>query len=349
MAVTSADDPDSCPGTCDTGGNCKAKRGQTCKSVAGGCVGGTMCAPDGYCCDTGCTGSCQACDISGKQGTCSPVTMGGPHTGHTACNSDGGSCGGSCSGKSDGTCNYPTASCGPASTCSADKSAVIPQSTCNNGSCPTPTAKTCGGNLVCASAMCKATCSSDGDCLNGTVCNSGACGMKIVKTGSQTYYADTALSGRVESGGTIDPRVSVGDYADNSDSCGFLSFPHSPAMPSGATVTSATLTMTLQSLTGTPYADLGGSMVVDDTSYTALSLSVYKKAFVSPTGVPNSNTAGTKTVTVTPMVTSSDISAGVSQFRLCFPLRTDGNNDQDFVLVPTGGTSKPSLTVNYSY
>jgi hypothetical protein len=172
--------------------------------------------------------------------------------------------------------------------------------------------------------------------------------MKVVKTDSQTYVADTALSGRVQSDGVIDPRVSVGDYADDVDSCGFLSFPHSPPLPSGATVTSATLTLYLQSITGNPYADLGGSLVVDDTSYSALSLSIYKKSFVSPTGVPNSNTAGSKTVTVTPMVTN-DVSAGVSQFRLCFPLRTDGDAMQDFLLIPTGGTNKPSLTINYSY
>ena len=114
------------------------------------------------------------------------------------------------------------------------------------------------------------------------------------------------------------------------------------------TVTSATLNIYLQSLTGTPYADLGGALVVDRTSYTALSTSIYKASFVSPTGVPNSDTAGAKSVVVTSLV-AKDLSKGSSQFRLCFSLRTDGNNDQDFVLIPTGGTNKPTLVVNYTF
>jgi len=221
----------------------------------------------------------------------------------------------------------------------SDSELFTAQSTCSAGSCQKPAAKTCGGSLVCSGSACKTSCSSDNDCVGGLVCSGGACGV--------SFAVDSALSGRVQSDGVIDPRVSIGDYADNVDSCGFLSFPFDPPIPSGATVTDAKLNVTLQSLTGTPYADLGGSLVVDDTSYDALSLSIYKASFVSPTGIPKSDTAGAKTVTVTSLV-AKDVSKGRSQFRLCFPTRTDGNNDQDFVLIPTGGTSKATLFVTYT-
>ena len=47
VAVTSADDPDSCAGTCDSNGTCRTKQGQTCQTTSGGCVSGTMCSADG--------------------------------------------------------------------------------------------------------------------------------------------------------------------------------------------------------------------------------------------------------------------------------------------------------------
>ena len=43
--------------------------GDSACGTAGGCV-------DGYCCDTSCVGLCQACNVAGKEGTCSPVPQG---------------------------------------------------------------------------------------------------------------------------------------------------------------------------------------------------------------------------------------------------------------------------------
>jgi len=44
------------------------------------CTGDTRCATglcvDGYCCDTACGGTCEACNVTGKLGTCSPVPAG---------------------------------------------------------------------------------------------------------------------------------------------------------------------------------------------------------------------------------------------------------------------------------
>jgi hypothetical protein len=69
------DDPTG--GTCDAAGTCRAKQGQLCASVSAGCVNGTTCV-DAYCCDTACTGACQACDVSGSPGKCSAVASGVP-------------------------------------------------------------------------------------------------------------------------------------------------------------------------------------------------------------------------------------------------------------------------------
>ncbi len=140
VAAVSMDDPNGrCAGTCDASGACKSKQGQTCNTVAAGCVGGTTCSPDGYCCNTACTGSCVACDLTGLQGTCTNLAAGGaPHSNHPACGGSG-SCAGACG--SGGTCSFPTSVCaGP--TCSG--TSLVGQSTCNAGSCVAPTAQVCG-------------------------------------------------------------------------------------------------------------------------------------------------------------------------------------------------------------
>jgi MYXO-CTERM domain-containing protein len=72
---------------------------------------------DGVCCDRACDGSCEACNVEGKVGTCSPVT--GAPVGARSCSGTG-----TCAGKCDGTkatCTYPTSAtaCG-ATTCVDD-------------------------------------------------------------------------------------------------------------------------------------------------------------------------------------------------------------------------------------
>jgi len=87
-----------CPGTCAGDGDCdgnsycdgtnscvaRKAQGDAC-SYAADCRGGTTCnvcatgldnCVDGYCCDTTCDGTCQACDVSGAEGTCTDVPTG---------------------------------------------------------------------------------------------------------------------------------------------------------------------------------------------------------------------------------------------------------------------------------
>src|SRR5450432_1686120 len=178
VAVTSADDLDSCPGTCDAAGACKSKRGQTCNTGAG-CVSGTTCSPDGYCCNTACTGSCQACDMAGSLGTCGVVT-GAAHAGHPSCGASG-NCAGTCGGAL-ATCTFPGAetTCGPG-TCTSGKSTK--PAVCNGAGTCQPSMPTSCAPFTCGPIECLASCTSNADCASGAACVNAAC---TACTGIQT-------------------------------------------------------------------------------------------------------------------------------------------------------------------
>jgi hypothetical protein len=150
LSVTSQADPSGhCAGTCDTSGACKSDKGQHCTATSGGCITGTVCTSDNYCCTQSC----------GTDATCA----------------------GSCAGRSDGSCAYPTGSCGAAS-CSGTQYVAAGSGTCGSGSCVTPAAMSCPNGLVCGAGTgaCKSSCSGDGDCAsNSNYCNtSGSCVAK---------------------------------------------------------------------------------------------------------------------------------------------------------------------------
>jgi len=65
---------------------CALFQGAPC-AADGECASG-ICA-DGVCCDARCDGACEACDTTGKAGTCTPVT-GTPHGKRAACDDGGG-------------------------------------------------------------------------------------------------------------------------------------------------------------------------------------------------------------------------------------------------------------------
>ncbi|MBW2255535.1 MAG: hypothetical protein JRI25_13175, partial [Deltaproteobacteria bacterium] len=67
--ITGEDDAPECTGseTCDAGGACKLKEGESC-TLAGECV--SLACPDGTCCDLRCEDPCFECTT----GTCVPVT-----------------------------------------------------------------------------------------------------------------------------------------------------------------------------------------------------------------------------------------------------------------------------------
>jgi hypothetical protein len=161
---------------CNGSGQCVKTQGTSC-TLGTECITGHC--SDGVCCDMDCTGTCSACNVTGKVGTCSPVPSGqpGPHNG--GCTNQGMTCGGSCDGA--GNCSYPTTEC--SKTCTpgtGGKVAVEQDYDCMSGSCSVPAmpinCKTVNCKTVGTDSVCNDTCTMDSDCATGKYCNSsGSC------------------------------------------------------------------------------------------------------------------------------------------------------------------------------
>lgn len=184
--ATACDTSCSSDGECANGfycssGSCLAQHGGggTCSRDAE--CSGNHCV-DGICCDTACTGECEACDVPNALGICSPVT-GAPHGQRTACDSDGTQCGGACDGVQRSGCTYPTSavSCRGAS-CAAG-TATLAASCDGQGHCPALQTQPCG-NYVCGANACNGDCTQDADCASGSWCSGGVCTPKSLPGGS---------------------------------------------------------------------------------------------------------------------------------------------------------------------
>jgi hypothetical protein len=196
-----------CPTTCATQADCVA--GAFCES--GTCKGqktnGTVCGQDsacasnhcvdGVCCDTACTGSCEACDVSGAVGTCLPV-LGGVHgSTRTACTDGAGDpCKATaCDGTTRTTCAAfagRDVSCRPASC--ADGVATEPGTCDGKGACEAVSTHPCAP-YACDATTCKTTCATDTDCGNGGACSSGKCIIGSSCDGQHTVTDATGAKG----------------------------------------------------------------------------------------------------------------------------------------------------------
>jgi hypothetical protein len=197
---------DACAGDCTAdadcgdGSFCRAgvcvpllERGERCAAdahcLSGHCV-------DGYCCSGGCDGQCEACDVAGFEGTCTPLE-GAPHGDRAAC-AGLGVCAGRCDGRRRETCAYP----GPGVTClpaACHQGVAATTATCDGaGACAEGQVTSCG-DYACGADACLDRCAGDRDCADGRVCVDGACGLPAVDAGAPAsdaaVGADAAQSG----------------------------------------------------------------------------------------------------------------------------------------------------------
>lgn len=161
---------------CSSTGVCLARKkaGEKC-TIKDECASG-VCA-DGVCCATACGGQCQACNETGKVGTCTRIT-GAPRGTRTPCTSTVATCGGTCDGSSDTKCAYPGAekTC-TAAKCSTDLATATSASACNEaGACTAAQTINCGASgSYCASGACTTKLPPGGSCTGNLQCASGNC------------------------------------------------------------------------------------------------------------------------------------------------------------------------------
>lgn len=191
VAVTSGSD-DHCVGTCNANG-CWKSNGDTCTN-AGDCA--SIICVDGVCCDTTCTGTCKACNVAGKLGTCSTMTglpdpfscagdnvctstagclpkNGSACTSATSCASgfcvDGVCCDTACTGTC-AACNVQgkVGTCSPFPAGRPEGTLCSGASACDGaGACKKANAQTCAAAAECAGNACVGNV-----CCTGEVCTS---------------------------------------------------------------------------------------------------------------------------------------------------------------------------------
>ncbi len=184
---------------CGAGGTCTLRKAQgSLCAHAGECT--TKSCVDGVCCNTDCTGACQACDVSGNVGKCTNVAGGPPRAGkscgaYAACAA--GACATSCTADAQcspghyclsGACvarKTSGAACGTAGECATgfcadgvccDAACAGECQTCklpgSEGSCrPKPSTSFCGlAGCVGSNTITRGTCSGvDDRCTLGTI------------------------------------------------------------------------------------------------------------------------------------------------------------------------------------
>ena len=178
------------------------------------CAAGLYCT-DGVCCTFSSCGKCASCNVSGSQGTCSPVAQG---TADPSCTASTANCMyGGCNGK--GACQPSPSGTVCGTVCSNDESDGViagqwySPSTIRNKKCNGTTAGAAGcvtdnsgsapycgiagaPGLVCASSTaCKTSCFVDSDCAHDYYCNAGTCTSKGGLCSSATQCSNGACTG----------------------------------------------------------------------------------------------------------------------------------------------------------
>jgi hypothetical protein len=180
-----------CKSTCVTSADCVAPNqcvGGSCglKPLGAMCAASSECASthctDGACCDQSACSSCQACNVSGRAGTCNNVPVGVPDP-RAVCRIDAPtSCGqnGKCDGNGGCQLQLPGTTCGPA-TCTG--SILTPMPACDGaGNCRPSMTSDCSP-YACTGGACAAGCAQPSDCAPPYTCLGAVCKKRVLGTG----------------------------------------------------------------------------------------------------------------------------------------------------------------------
>jgi len=179
-----------CPDNCDATHPCESrffcgvdaachdlkKLGTMC-TTSQECAGGAPCV-DGVCCESACSGSCEACNQPDRSGLCRPLPSGDlPHAGHPGCAAaHDADCGGACDGHTTDRCIFAElrTSCGADATCTSGE--FHPAGECDGrGTCEMTPVQKCGKYACDSQGGCLDQCAAPSDCAEGYNCNDGDC------------------------------------------------------------------------------------------------------------------------------------------------------------------------------
>jgi len=162
---------------CNGNGECQATKGlgQSC-TLASQCAGGAPCV-DGVCCESPCSGSCEACNQPDRPGLCRPLPEGKkPQAGHASCPAAHDSaCAAACDGEHGDRCVFPDSNlqCSAAQ-CTAEGYQAAGH--CDGGGTCSGTLASCGKYACDDAKGCLQGCHSDDECSGeGVHCNDGNC------------------------------------------------------------------------------------------------------------------------------------------------------------------------------
>ncbi|MFI5297189.1 MAG: hypothetical protein ACHREM_03755, partial [Polyangiales bacterium] len=157
---------------------------------------------DGFCCNSACTGQCQACDLN--PGTCAPIG-GTPHGVRAACPNTGATvCGQTaCDGTIIASCaKYPNGSSVACAGPTCANGVLTAGSNCDgSGNCVATASSSCSP-YVCntGGTACTATCASDSQCAANYYCGTGGVCTKQLTNGTACSAGDQCTSGACADG-----------------------------------------------------------------------------------------------------------------------------------------------------
>jgi len=165
------------------GGESAGTRVSTVEIFADGAADGTSCMSnsqcassncvDGYCCESACTGQCEACDGTGSPGKCVAVT-GAPHGSRTSC-AGSGVCEAQCNGTDRMSCGTPPGTGTQCAAATCVSGAQAPARFCDGAGYCSPAMYTDCGAYICGTTTCKTSCTTNADCASGYNCITGSC------------------------------------------------------------------------------------------------------------------------------------------------------------------------------